>query len=676
MEVVATNSAVPKYEYAPLVNPDSIRLLKITPSLRKNAEIRCTLKVVDLNKNPHYRALSYTWSRPNGTRSFLNNEITGPYPDQRWILIDGARCEVTPNLHDGLLQIRHNLPRSRGVYVRLPSGLYHNSVAAEKRDATAPLWVDAISINQADLSERNAQVRMMAQIYLSASVVIVWLGPAAQSAPAVAADIQSLAPAYNCHPEDLVKGRMKCDRRGYHDTEFLAKFGRSKWTPQQWEAICQFFQNEWFLRVWVCQEIALAHRIEILWGHEVLQWHLLVSCCGFLNWSDLCCYYPKEVKSASIITYRDAIRQVIRLNQMRDECGNDIALQNQFIQLARRMSQANHSAIKEPNINSIGIFEDLLLNTRSCNASDTRDTIFGILGILKRRCQLSGFPELSLRPDYGLTPAQLYQQVAVLMIEETTSLSILSSVEASANQQMTHNFPSWVPDFSLHGKAHIEVPEMARKHCAFNASKYGSSSILDFRIEQATLKLQGIRLAIVSSLGQSRTQLAEGRRFEKTVRVLRDGPPTYFNGQPRTEAWWRTCLGDSTRSEYPAPTKLEDSFSAWLLESLVENIDRCLYRGWSLSNYLAVMSGCDELERSGSEGVMPPLTSLVQIWNERARNSQQAEQTRVFGAKFEEDLAKRAASFEDAFAHSMPGLIFGTSEGYSAMDLAYSSKAT
>jgi Heterokaryon incompatibility protein (HET) len=376
MESIAPSSAAPEYQYTPLVNPHSIRLLKIFPSLRSKAEIRCSLKVVDLDSHPHYRALSYRWSPPAGIASSSNNinsGTTGPNPDLRWIWIGGARFHVTSNLYDGLLQIRQNLPLSRGVWVRLPSSLYPNS--AERRDATAPLWVDAICINQANVPERNAQVSMMARIYTSASVVIAWLGPAGQSAPAVAADIQSLAPAYNCNREYLVKGRMKCSRRGYHDAEYLAKFGLSKWTPQQWEALCHFFRNEWFLRVWVCQEIALAHRLEILWGHGVLQWSLLASGCAFLNSSDLCWYYPDAANYTAIQGYHKAIRQVIRFDQMRDECGNDIDLENEFIQLAKRTRLADEGAIKPPSSCSIDIFEDLLLNTKELMQL-TRETTF------------------------------------------------------------------------------------------------------------------------------------------------------------------------------------------------------------------------------------------------------------------------------------------------------------
>jgi len=38
------------------------------------------------------------------------------------------------------------------------------------------MWIDAICINQNDISERNNQVRQMGAIYSQASQVVVWLG--------------------------------------------------------------------------------------------------------------------------------------------------------------------------------------------------------------------------------------------------------------------------------------------------------------------------------------------------------------------------------------------------------------------------------------------------------------------------------------------------------------------
>lgn len=153
-------------------------------------------------------------------------------------MIDGVRFRVTPNLHDGLTQVRRDLP----VWRRRLEALYcHHGLRSKWRKiATAPLWVDAICFNQADIGERNTQVNMMARIYTSARAVFVWLGAADQSASNIVKDIRSLAPIYNGWHEDLENGRMKCGPRGYHDAEYLARIGCSDWTPQRWNAVLNF----------------------------------------------------------------------------------------------------------------------------------------------------------------------------------------------------------------------------------------------------------------------------------------------------------------------------------------------------------------------------------------------------------------------------------------------------
>lgn len=43
------------------------------------------------------------------------------------------------------------------------------------------LWIDALSIDQANVLERNHQVQQMAEIYSKAKYVLVWVGPQSQT---------------------------------------------------------------------------------------------------------------------------------------------------------------------------------------------------------------------------------------------------------------------------------------------------------------------------------------------------------------------------------------------------------------------------------------------------------------------------------------------------------------
>ncbi|GJC90085.1 heterokaryon incompatibility protein 6, OR allele [Colletotrichum liriopes] len=70
-------------------------------------------------------ALSYTWGSPELTKD---------------ILLNGKRLPVTDNLYQALLHLR-------------------------QRDRDRILWIDAVCIDQGNLSERGHQVQQMGDIY-------------------------------------------------------------------------------------------------------------------------------------------------------------------------------------------------------------------------------------------------------------------------------------------------------------------------------------------------------------------------------------------------------------------------------------------------------------------------------------------------------------------------------
>src|SRR5947209_16619892 len=108
-----------------------IRLLGIDTA---SSHMKCTLRTVNLDERPQYTALSYVW---------------GDLSDIRFIECNGSPLSITKNL-DVALQHLWTRPGS--------------------------FWIDAICINQADLSERAAQVSLMGDIYANASETIIWLG--------------------------------------------------------------------------------------------------------------------------------------------------------------------------------------------------------------------------------------------------------------------------------------------------------------------------------------------------------------------------------------------------------------------------------------------------------------------------------------------------------------------
>lgn len=122
------------FTHQPLTNNPNLRNLEVLPGTQ-DEPIRCKLRSVVLGAE--YVAVSYRW---------------GDRKDLHRIGVNGKDFRVTCNLWTFLATMR-------------------------MRKNPSSFWIDAVSINQSDVDERNAQVSMMDKIYASASQVLVWLGP-------------------------------------------------------------------------------------------------------------------------------------------------------------------------------------------------------------------------------------------------------------------------------------------------------------------------------------------------------------------------------------------------------------------------------------------------------------------------------------------------------------------
>ncbi|KAF1352775.1 HET-domain-containing protein, partial [Lizonia empirigonia] len=196
-----------------------IRLISVLPEAE--GPVRCTIRLVDLDANPtpDYRALSYTW---------------GPPSPKHHIYVNGKPLAVRLNLYDFLLAFRKRLYQFQG------DGFYE--------EETQWLWIDQICIDQSVVEERNHQVRMMAAIYKTATYVYVWLGSSDKHTEAAMQILKS---------EELA-GLLE---------------------PGAIETLRTFFQNLYWTRLWILQEIMLARYIRIICGDSLLSWEELRHFC-------------------------------------------------------------------------------------------------------------------------------------------------------------------------------------------------------------------------------------------------------------------------------------------------------------------------------------------------------------------------------------------------------------
>ena len=123
------------FEYETFADARSeIRLLTIFPG-SVDDPLSCELNTFRLSSLPPYEAISYTWG---------DNAAETP------MQINGKRFVAPGNAYEGLVELRDPVSPRR-------------------------IWIDAIYINQTDLTEKQHQILLMRDVYERAEEVVVWL---------------------------------------------------------------------------------------------------------------------------------------------------------------------------------------------------------------------------------------------------------------------------------------------------------------------------------------------------------------------------------------------------------------------------------------------------------------------------------------------------------------------
>ncbi|KAF2692280.1 HET-domain-containing protein [Lentithecium fluviatile CBS 122367] len=364
----------PLYEYTPLTDSHSFRLLTIHPDTAP-APLDLSLTPVHFSDNlPSYEALSYVWGLEPGYKSATCN---------------GRLLEnVTTNLYEALERLRG-------------------------REEERVVWVDALCIKQDDDVEKSLQVRMMHHIYARARRVVVWLGRDrggyAQGAFRV---LCALANDYYSAVYEALE-----------DGTAVMKLGMPSCPPfssrDLWKSVHMFFQNRWFLRMWVLQEIVLARGATVTWGVYNIDWDII-----------------------------GAAIHVIRSDQTLHTLLESRTLQNAFfMEHLRTLHRPCYKKEKQEASGETRPFLHLLDIARSFDVTEPRDKVYGLLGFPTRDASLE--TNVFIVPDYGLAVSDVYTDVARKVLETDRALNVLSFVVRSEDIVGGDGMgmPSWVPNW-------------------------------------------------------------------------------------------------------------------------------------------------------------------------------------------------------------------------------------
>lgn len=235
------------FQHQPLPTKTHLRLLTILPG--QSGQIRITLHVEDERSNPDYQCLSYTWDGPRADdidESWLKPQFT--------ININGFEFFIQRNLHDAMLHLR-----TLGIL--------------------GPLWIDALSINQTDESEKNIQVARMNHIYGNAAGVVAWLGTEDDRTITILKTLEKIGMTdEDVMSQNALEKVHKSLTEGLFDDTDLT------------DILELSLRFNWFTRIWIVQEMVLASSLRFICGTSIIGFAticaaelLIVIARGFFN---------------------------------------------------------------------------------------------------------------------------------------------------------------------------------------------------------------------------------------------------------------------------------------------------------------------------------------------------------------------------------------------------------
>jgi hypothetical protein len=187
-----------------------------------------------------------------------------------------------------------------------------------------------------------------------------------------------------------------------------------------WKAINLFLQRPDWKRIWIVQEVALPQRALIVRGNAVFEsayfWYAITL------WESVI-----QPEVTNLVT---AVQKLFIINS-----GHRSSLS--------LMAFHNHQVFgPESDTPFVSKLQQHILGTRHHSASDPRDKVYGLLGLVDENSE-------ECIPDYKKNVIQVYTDVVVSYIQATNKFaSIYFEGIGILHENRIPGLPSWVPDFS------------------------------------------------------------------------------------------------------------------------------------------------------------------------------------------------------------------------------------
>jgi Heterokaryon incompatibility protein (HET) len=474
------------YEYPKITVPRTVRLLRIEKGW-PSEEIECRFEDFQLGPATSYDAISQEADRimedPHLEASKSYDAISyvwGTSPDEGSILIDGHRLVIKKRAYEIIHQAR--------------------SMWMDKL-----IWIDGVCINQSDTEEKASQVVMMADIYKSARRVTAFLERVDN-----AHLVQSL----------FTELHFKMEGLGYSAEALKREYTRES-RRAEWEALAEFFGNEWFRRIWIIQEAAHAKELNLFYGNICMDWEYVSRTIAVISNRQLLeTLQPSgDEDSCFSNSLRDILIGVGNLDTMLEFRG-DINYNRKF---------------------------DLGMVLKTCarfNATNPRDKVYAVLGLTTDSSRALIQPNYD--ESYDTASIYIYAMLVILNFG-AKPLEALTGAGIGLKRTLK-GLPSWVPDWSHH----TQIPILDKNYSS--GTRYEPT----FKIVKqpyTVLVLEGLQFDKVAHLGDAyeadaKLTMVELSSYtqkwysaaERVAKMHAKDP--YHNGQSRTEAFFRTLVGD------------------------------------------------------------------------------------------------------------------------------------
>lgn len=195
----------------------------------------------------------------------------------------------------------------------------------------------------------------------------------------------------------------------------LRNLAKGIWTAPH--LLDPFFARPYFSRVWVVQEVALSKSIAVVCGDTAVEW------TGLMQGE-----YLRQIYTSS---YYETFPTLFRLGRQ--------------------------------HYLGVATLQDALSLGRSCNASDPRDKVFGLLGIVSEESRLPA--------NYSLSTAEVYTQIVMhLLKDQQWGLDVILGNlchRSHESRVQIKDLPSWVPDWNQCAPTFLERVPRALEFLAY-----------------------------------------------------------------------------------------------------------------------------------------------------------------------------------------------------------------